>query len=142
MFLVQKEVAERIVAKPGSKRYGALSVGVQAVAHAEKLFGVPAGAFHPPPKVDSAVIRVTPLAQPLVADRDLLRFRRLVVGLFGLRRKQLLRGLRELTGWPTERVVTAVQEAELIADSRAETLAPSGFQKLLVALIDAGWTVN
>jgi len=142
VFLVQKEVAERIVAKPGSKTYGALSVGVQAVAHAEKLFGVPAGAFHPPPKVDSAVIRVTPLAQPLVADRDLLRFRRLVVGLFGFRRKQLLRGLRELTGWPTERVSAVLQRADLIAGNRAETVAPRGFQKLLHALIDAGWTVN
>jgi 16S rRNA (adenine1518-N6/adenine1519-N6)-dimethyltransferase len=142
VFLVQKEVAERIVAKPGSKSYGALSVGVQAVAHAEKLFGVPAGAFHPPPKVDSAVIRVTPLAPPLVADRDLLRFRRLVVGLFGFRRKQLLRGLRELTGWPTERVSAVLERADLIAGSRAETVAPPGFQKLLHALIDAGWTVN
>jgi 16S rRNA (adenine1518-N6/adenine1519-N6)-dimethyltransferase len=142
VFLVQKEVAERIVAKPGSKTYGALSVGVQSVAHGERLFNVPAGAFHPPPMVDSAVIRLTPLAQPLVADRDLLRFRRLVVGLFGFRRKQLLRGLRELTGWPTERVAAVLHRAELIADSRAETVAPAGFQRLLHALIDDGWTVD
>jgi len=142
VFLVQKEVAERIVAKPGSKTYGALSVGVQAVARGERLFNVPAGAFHPPPMVDSAVIRLTPLAQPLVADRDLLRFRRLVVGLFGFRRKQLLRGLRELTGWPTERVAAVLHRAELIADSRAETVAPAGFQRLLHALIDDGWTVD
>jgi 16S rRNA (adenine1518-N6/adenine1519-N6)-dimethyltransferase len=140
VFLVQKEVAERIVAKPGSKTYGALSVGVQAVARIEKLFAVPAGAFHPPPKVDSAVIRLTPLAEPLVQDRELGRFRRLVVGLFGFRRKQLTRGLRELTGWPAGRVDTAIQEAGLIADSRAETIPPEGFQRLLNALIDQGWT--
>ena len=142
VFLVQKEVAERIVAKPGSKSYGALSVGVQAVASAERLFNVPAGAFHPPPKVDSAVIRLTPLAHPLVDDPDLLRFRRLVVGLFGFRRKQLLRGLREFTGWPADRVGAVLSRAELIADSRAETVAPSGFQRLLMVLIDDGWTVD
>lgn len=142
VFLVQKEVAQRIVAGPGSKTYGALSVGVQAVAHAEKLFNVPAGAFHPPPKVDSAVIRLTPLAEPLVDDPDLGRFRRLVVGLFGFRRKQLLRGLRELTSWPSERVTAVLERAELRADSRPETVAPAGFQKLLVALIDDGWAVN
>jgi 16S rRNA (adenine1518-N6/adenine1519-N6)-dimethyltransferase len=140
VFLVQKEVAERIVAPPGGKTYGALSVGVQAVAHAEKLFNVPAGAFHPPPKVDSAVIRLTPLAEPLVADADVLRFRRLVVGLFGFRRKQLLRGLRELTGWPAERVEAVLQRTGLIANRRAETIAPPGFQHLLHVLIDDGWT--
>jgi 16S rRNA (adenine1518-N6/adenine1519-N6)-dimethyltransferase len=140
VFLVQKEVAERIVAKPGSKTYGALSVGVQAVAGIEKLFAVPAGAFHPPPQVDSAVIRLTPLGEPLVRNDDLPRFRRLVVGLFGFRRKQLTRGLRELTGWPVEKVAAAIQQAGLIAGSRAETIPPAGFQKLLRALIDQGWT--
>jgi 16S rRNA (adenine1518-N6/adenine1519-N6)-dimethyltransferase len=139
VFLVQKEVAERIVAKPGSKTYGALSVGVQAVATIEKLFAVPAGAFHPPPKVDSAVIRLTPLAEPLVGDADLAQFRRLVVGLFSFRRKQLSRGLRELTGWPVERVETVLQRAGLIPNSRAETIPPEGFRRLLGALIDQGW---
>ena len=68
VFLVQKEVAERIASGPGSGEYGALSVGVQAVARVEKLFHVPAGAFRPPPKVDSAVIRLTPLEAPLVPE--------------------------------------------------------------------------
>lgn len=140
VFLVQKEVAERIVAPPGSKTYGALSVGVQAVARIEKLFAVPAGAFHPPPKVDSAVIRITPLEVPLVADADVPRFRRLVVGLFGFRRKQLLRGLRELTGWSAAQVDLTLHGAGLVADSRAETIAPEGFRRLLTALIDQGWT--
>ena len=140
VFLVQKEVADRIVAKPGGKTYGALSVGVQAVAKIEKLFAVPAGAFHPPPKVDSAVIRLTPLATPLVPNDELPRFRRLVVGLFGFRRKQLTRGLRELTGWPADRVDAAIGQAGLIAGSRAETIPPEGFQRLLAALIDQGWT--
>lgn len=142
VFLVQKEVAERIAAPPGSKTYGALSVGVQAVARAEKLFNVPAGAFHPPPKVDSAVIRLTPLREPMVADADLPRFRRLVVGLFGFRRKQLLRGLRELTGWTAEPVGAVLLRAGLLPESRPEAVAPAGFVRLLAALIDAGWTAG
>jgi hypothetical protein len=60
VFLVQKEVADRVSALPGSDAYGALSVGVQAVATGERLFIVPAGAFKPRPKVDSAVLRLTP----------------------------------------------------------------------------------
>ena len=67
VFLVQKEVADRVTAGAGERAYGALSVGVQSVARAERLFTVPAGAFHPRPKVDSAVLRLVPLAEPLVA---------------------------------------------------------------------------
>ena len=92
VFLVQKEVADRITAKAGSSDYGALTVGIQSVARAEKLFRVPAGAFKPPPRVDSAVVRLTPLEQPLVRDDETAGFRRFVTGVFGFRRKQLGRG--------------------------------------------------
>ena len=89
----------------GSNDYGALTVGIQAVARAERMFRVPAGAFNPPPRVDSAVVRLVPLEEPLVRDAETAGFRRFVTGMFGFRRKQLLRGLRELTGWsPTERL--------------------------------------
>ena len=60
VFLVQKEVAERLAAKPGSRRYGFLTVQTQLLASPEVLFGVPPSAFRPPPKVDSAVVRLTP----------------------------------------------------------------------------------
>jgi 16S rRNA (adenine1518-N6/adenine1519-N6)-dimethyltransferase len=63
VYLVQYEVAERVVAKPDSEAYGALSVNVQALAKAELLFKVGPKAFNPPPKVDSAVLRITPRAQ-------------------------------------------------------------------------------
>src|SRR6185295_17883690 len=86
VFLVQKEVADRVTARAGEGAYGALSIGVQAVARTERLFVVPAGAFHPRPKVDSAVLRLTPLDSPLVPDAEIPMFRRLVVGLFGFRR--------------------------------------------------------
>jgi 16S rRNA (adenine1518-N6/adenine1519-N6)-dimethyltransferase len=68
VFLVQKEVAERLTASPGSRDYGYLSVQTQLLSEAELLFTVPAAAFRPPPKVDSAVVRLTPRSEPLVQD--------------------------------------------------------------------------
>lgn len=124
VFLVQKEVAERIASGPGSGEYGALSVGVQAVARVEKLFHIPAGAFKPPPKVDSAVIRLTPLDAPLVPEARRASFRRFVVALFGLRRKQLQRGLRAVTGYPVETVTALLHDLGIDPAARAETLTP------------------
>src|SRR5512141_21773 len=139
VFLVQKEVAERVAAPPGQSSYGALSVGVQAVARVERLFAVPAGAFAPPPKVDSAVLRLTPLDEPLIEPADRPQFRALVVGLFGLRRKQMLRALRELTDWPAEQGAAALEAAGIAATARAETLAPAIFVRLFRVLVDGGW---
>ncbi len=140
VFLVQKEVADRVGAAPGGGAYGALSVGVQAVALAERLFTVPAGAFHPRPKVDSAVLRLTPLGEPVVSDVEVEPFRRLVVGLFGFRRKQIVRGLRELTGWEAARVEAVLGRVGIELQARPETVAPAGFAALLRALVDGGWT--
>ena len=142
VFLVQKEVAIRLGAGPGSSDYGALSVGVQAVARVERLFTVPAGAFAPPPKVDSAVVRMTPLEEPLVADADRASFRRMVVGLFGLRRKQLLRGVRELTGWDPARAGSVLAASGIASTVRPETLEPVRFVALHRALVDAGWVAR
>jgi 16S rRNA (adenine1518-N6/adenine1519-N6)-dimethyltransferase len=142
VFLVQREVADRVGAPPGGDAYGALSVGVQAVARAERLFAVPAGAFHPRPKVDSAVLRLTPRAAPIVADHEVEPFRRLVVGLFGFRRKQLGRGLRELTGWEPGRVEAALARAGIPASARPETVSPAPFAVLLRALVDGGWAAR
>jgi 16S rRNA (adenine1518-N6/adenine1519-N6)-dimethyltransferase len=142
VFLVQKEVADRVGAAPGDEAYGALSVGVQAVARAERLFAVPAGAFHPRPKVDSAVLRLTPLAEPLVSDAEVVPFRRLVVGLFGFRRKQMVRGLRELTGWAAPRVEDALDKAGIETRVRPETVPPARLAALLRALVDGGWTAR
>lgn len=140
VFLVQEEVADRLGAPAGGEAYGALSIGVQAVARVEKLFRIPAGAFRPPPGVDSAVVRLTPLAQPLVSDAEVRPLRRLVVGLFGFRRKQLGRGLRELTGWPAERIDSVLRDAAILGSVRPETLPPHDFVRLLHTLIDAGWS--
>ena len=140
VFLVQKEVADRVSAPPGSDAYGALSVGVQAVATGERLFIVPAGAFTPRPKVDSAVLRLTPLATPLVPDALIPTFRRVVVGLFGFRRKQLVRGLRELTGYSPDRAQAVLAQAGVEPVLRPEVLDPASFYRLTRVLVDGGWS--
>ena len=142
VFLVQLEVAERVTAAPGTRVYGALSVGVQAVARAERLFTVPAGAFHPRPKVDSAVLRLVPLDRPAIEGHEAAVFRRLVVGLFGFQRKQLVRGLRELTGWPTPRVERVLEVAGIEAKLRPEVLSPELFTRLMRALVDERWSAR
>jgi 16S rRNA (adenine1518-N6/adenine1519-N6)-dimethyltransferase len=134
VYLVQKEVADRVAAKPGGSEYGALTVGIQAVAKVERLFKVPAGAFHPPPKVDSAVLRLTPLATPLIADAEVGGFRRFVVGLFGFRRKQLVRGLRELTNADPETAQRWVERAGQVGTRRPQELDPAEFVRLYAAV--------
>lgn len=140
VFLVQKEVADRITASPGSAEYGALTVGIQTVAQAERLFKVPAGAFNPAPKVDSAVVRLAPRVTRLIQDGEIRGFRRFVTGLFGFRRKQLVRGLRELTGWPPERVMPLVERLGLDPAARPEVLEPAQFVMIFRQLVDGGWS--
>jgi 16S rRNA (adenine1518-N6/adenine1519-N6)-dimethyltransferase len=139
VFLVQKEVAARVTALQGTSEYGALSIGVQSVADAKRLFTVPAGAFQPRPKVDSAVLRLTPLEQPLVLDEERESFRAMVVGLFGFRRKQMVRGVRELTGWEPSRVSDRLNQAAVPETVRPEMLSPAEFVRLYRALVDGGW---
>jgi 16S rRNA (adenine1518-N6/adenine1519-N6)-dimethyltransferase len=133
VYLVQREVAERVVAEPASESYGALSANVQALAHAELVFRVAAGAFTPPPKVESAVLRIVPRADPVVEASEEGAYRAMVVGAFGFRRKQMQRVVRELWG------LGAVQAAELLAragidgTARPEVLAPGDFARLLRA---------
>ena len=139
VFLVQKEVADRVTAAAGTPEYGALSIGIQLTARAERLFTVPAGAFHPRPKVDSAVLRLTPLSEPPVADEERDSFRALVVGLFGFRRKQMLRALRELTGWDATRVSGVLVSVAIAETARPEVVRPLDFVRLHRALVDGGW---
>jgi 16S rRNA (adenine1518-N6/adenine1519-N6)-dimethyltransferase len=138
VFLVQKEVADRVAAAPGGAEYGALTVGIQAVAGVERLFAVPRGAFSPRPRVDSAVLRLRPLGQPLVPDVEVSAFRRFVVGLFGFRRKQLLRGLRELTGAGPDVVGLWLAASGREGASRPQDLAPEDFARLFAA-VGAQW---
>jgi 16S rRNA (adenine1518-N6/adenine1519-N6)-dimethyltransferase len=93
VFLIQKEVAERITAKPGCREYGYFSVECQYLAKAEYLFTVPPGAFRPPPKVDSAVIRMTPREGAVTEDTE--EFLRFVSLCFRQKRKTLRNNLAE-----------------------------------------------
>lgn len=142
VFLVQKEVADRIVAQPGTRAYGALTVGIGAAATVERLVVVPPGAFRPPPKVDSALILLTPRSAPLIAPTEGRRFRRVVTGIFSFRRKQLHRALRELTGWDPPRVDLALERAGADPTIRAERLAVPEFVRLYHALVDGGHQIG
>ena len=123
-FMLQKEVVERMAAPPGSKVYGRLSVMLQLVCRVEPLFRVPPGAFTPPPKVDSAVVRLTPLPEAERPDADPLRIERVVRHAFGQRRKTLANALQ---GVLTPAQITA---AGVDPKVRAEQLAPAQFVAL------------
>lgn len=133
VFLVQREVSLRLVALPNTSEYGALTVGVASSAKVERLFNVPAGAFQPPPKVESSVVRITPGGggQPP-------GFRRLVVGLFGGRRKQLGRALRTVLGLGQAEAADLVVRAVLDPTQRPETLTVAEFERLYRVVVDAG----
>jgi 16S rRNA (adenine1518-N6/adenine1519-N6)-dimethyltransferase len=131
VFLVQAEVADRLAAPPGSRAYGALSVGVQAVCRVERLFTVRAGAFTPPPKVHSALVRLTPLAQPLVAPEEIVAFRAFVTACFTRRRKQLRNVAMAATGRSAAVVASGLAALGLDPMVRPETLAPDAFVRLL-----------
>jgi 16S rRNA (adenine1518-N6/adenine1519-N6)-dimethyltransferase len=131
VFLVQAEVAARLAAAPGTRAYGALTVGVQALCRVERLFGVKAGAFRPPPRVDSAVLRLTPLATPLVAPAEHAALRRFVTACFGRRRKQLRNAVAVAWGRPAAETAARLAAAGVDPAARPERLAPDQFVALL-----------
>ncbi|KRE88776.1 rRNA methyltransferase [Frateuria sp. Soil773] len=129
-FMLQKEVVDRMAAEPGSKVYGRLSVMLQLACRVIPLFTVPPGAFRPPPKVDSAVVRLEPLAAHELHDADPDRLHAIVKAAFAQRRKTLANGLRQLLD------AEAIRSAGIDPKARAETLAPMDFVRL--AKVPAG----
>jgi 16S rRNA (adenine1518-N6/adenine1519-N6)-dimethyltransferase len=140
VLMVQREVADRIVAEPGTKAYGALSVGVRSVADPERLFRVPPGAFRPVPKVDSVVIRVTPHDRAQLSTAEEGDLRALTRAAFGWRRKQFQRILRDHPLYAMERSqVDALQaETDLDMTRRPESFDPNTFIRLSRALARLG----
>lgn len=134
VFLVQREVAERMAAPAGDATYGALSVNLQAVARVEQLFRVAAGSFSPPPSVDSALVRVTPRPDPIVTHEEEADFRRFVQAAFGQRRKQLRSVVRGVAGIDTAAAGALVTAAGFAPDARPETLEPSAFARVFRAV--------
>jgi 16S rRNA (adenine1518-N6/adenine1519-N6)-dimethyltransferase len=131
VLMFQREVAERIVAKPGSKSYGRLSVLTQWRCEARLLFDINASAFVPPPKVKSTVLSITPRSKPLPCDRALLET--VTQAAFGQRRKMLRQSLRTLK---TD-TAALIEAAGLVATARAEDISVSGFVALAGALAAA-----
>ena len=135
IVMVQREFAQRVVAPPGNRTYGRLSVTVQQHAEARILFHVPPGAFHPPPAVTSSVMRLVPRAAPLAAVRDAALFAEVVKQAFSTRRKMLRRALEPAFG--EDDVARALAAAKIDATLRAERLSVADFARLADALADA-----
>jgi 16S rRNA (adenine1518-N6/adenine1519-N6)-dimethyltransferase len=136
VVMVQMEVANRMTATPGHKEYGALSVGVQTIARAERLFTVARGSFRPVPGVDSAIVRITPIRPAPLSAEEELDVRELTRATFSHRRKQLQKALRTTAPYTLspDQVVTLERETDLPLDARPETLSPAQFIALARAL--------
>lgn len=130
--MLQREVVERLLAEPDSAAYGSLSVYVATRARGEWLLDVPASAFHPQPKVDSAVVHLELRSHPEVGDVAPEHFDRVVRAAFAQRRKTVANSLA--TVFPRGAVVPAIERAGLDPKRRAETLGVDEFQRLAVEL--------
>ena len=130
--MLQQEVVERIAAAPGSKSYGRLSIMAQYYCQAESLFHVPPGAFNPPPKVHSAIIRLTPHRHPVVEVADLKQFADVVRQAFSQRRKTLRNTLKKL--------ISAEQLIALGVDpkERPEQIPIEQYAKIANAIVEHG----
>ncbi len=120
-FMLQKEVVNRMVAQPGSKSYGRLSIMTQIQCDASLIFEVAAESFIPTPKVDSAIISLRPLATPLIATEDVPAVNHLVTTAFSQRRKTIRNSLKSLLGEAT------LEQAGLSPNLRAEQLSINDF---------------
>jgi len=123
-FMLQKEVVDRMAAAPGSGQYGRLSVMLQYRCRVTPLFGIGPGAFNPPPRVDSAFVRLEPYAEPPVSVDDETVFAVVVRQAFAQRRKTLRNALRETLD------ADEIKEAGVDPTARAETLSLNAFAAL------------
>ena len=123
VLMVQREVRDRLVAEPGTKAYGALTVFTRAGFEVETICRLRPGSFYPPPQVDSAVVRLLPLACPIAEETG--SFREVVRAAFQTRRKTLRNALRALGDEP--RAARALDQAGVDPGRRGETLSVEGF---------------
>jgi 16S rRNA (adenine1518-N6/adenine1519-N6)-dimethyltransferase len=129
-LMLQKEVALRVAAGPGSRTYGSLSVLTQLSCEARLAFTVPPGAFRPPPQVDSAVIHLRVLRSPPGGASNPARLRTVVLSAFAQRRKSLANALASGLGLQTEGARAMCAAAGIDAGRRAETLSLAEFVRL------------
>lgn len=132
VFMVQKEVAQRITASPGTKEYGSLSLAVQYYSRAEILFNVPPSAFYPKPKVDSSVIKLTIYKTPPIKVIDKILFFKIIRASFGQRRKTLQNALynSKLVSIDKNKIRDILTELGIKENARGETLSMNEFALL------------
>ena len=130
VFMLQKEVANRVVAKPGDEEYGYLTLYVQMFASAKTLMTLDPKSFYPPPKVRSAVVVLDPRPPAYKADREALLD--LVSTSFRMRRKKLVNNLTGWRGLSRADVLALMARAKISEDVRAETMSLSDFDQLAV----------
>ena len=132
--MIQKDVADRLTARPGTPAYGSLSLAVQFAATVERAFTLGPGAFFPAPKVNSSVIRLIRRDEPPVRPRNLALYRTIVRAAFAYRRKTLANSLALATGAQRETVQSALARAGLDASVRGEQLSMTDFARLSDAM--------
>ncbi len=120
-FMLQKEVVERLVAIPGTKDYGRLSIMAQYYSKPELMFIVKPGAFNPPPKVDSAIVRLTPKSKQEMIKTDVKLMNQIVTSAFSLRRKTIRNSLKNFLE------STDFEALQLDPKARAENLSLSDY---------------
>jgi 16S rRNA (adenine1518-N6/adenine1519-N6)-dimethyltransferase len=124
LFMLQKEVVDRICAKPGNKQYGRLSIMLQIYCDVESLFIIKPGAFNPSPKVDSAIVKLTPLEKPRYELHDHKSLEIIVRESFSQRRKTLRNSLKKYID------AAEIVELGIAPEIRAENLEIADFVKL------------
>lgn len=134
--MVQKDVADRFAATPGTPAYGSLSVAVQYGMHVERAFTLSPGSFFPKPKVDSTVVRLSRRPEPAVRPRDPSIFWKVVRGAFAYRRKTLANSLSLALDLDRERILRALQSSNLSPELRGERLDLGDFARLADALAE------
>ncbi len=135
-IMVQKDVAERFVAAPGTPQYGSLSVAVQYAMRAEGGFTLAPASFFPAPKVHSRVVRLVRRAQPAVRPADAAIFWKVVRGAFAYRRKTLANSLALALGFDRARIARAFAASKLSPELRGERLDLGDFARLADALAE------
>lgn len=131
--MLQREVADRLVAGPGTREYGVLSVLIQLSADVERLLSLPAGAFRPVPKVQSALVRLR-FREPRPRPRNVELFERLVQATFTRRRKTLENALMAFRTWDRPAISKVLKSAGMDGRRRPETLSVSEFVRLAEAV--------
>ncbi|GAC1653073.1 MAG: 16S rRNA (adenine(1518)-N(6)/adenine(1519)-N(6)) -dimethyltransferase RsmA [Vulcanimicrobiaceae bacterium] len=130
VIMIQKDVASRLVAKPGTPAYGSLSVAAQYGMRIERLFNLGPSAFYPRPKVDSTVVRLVRHSRPPADVKDVHFFMQVVRGAFAYRRKTLANSLHLALGIERARVAEALQHIDIDPEIRGEQLSLAQFAAL------------